>query len=364
MNRFGYNGRTEGENFINDIVTGDVTPNQLSEKLIGARPGEKGISSQLVEGIAGATGNDPTAQQAMRGAIWNRLRGAAEGETARSPEKVASDVYRFIDGPGRDVARRLYSPAEHGVLRNYADVVRQSAQARGAAEEIAKNTRPVPVGVERSPIEELANRVLGSGRQKSDEGLFDAINAYAKSGNRADVRTLAGLLGGMTRKQRADLRSALIRNIGQSPTGEFSLPQFVKDWNGYSDRGRSLLFGSADGPYRKSLDDIATIAARYRDVGRKFGNPSGSGVYGTITAFAGLALTNPLMAIKAAGLGGAGWTVSKILASPVGAAKMSRMMKVADVVSRSTKGQGAVALRTATTDFVNTLDALDREKNR
>src|SRR5262249_9118866 len=100
MNSFGYNGRTEGESFVNDIATGDITPNQLAEKLIGARPGEKGISSQLVEAIGTATGNDPAAQQSMRGAIWNRLRGAAEGETARSPEKIASDIYRFVDGPG------------------------------------------------------------------------------------------------------------------------------------------------------------------------------------------------------------------------------------------------------------------------
>ena len=66
----------------------------------------------------------------------------------------------------------------------YADTLRRGDQARTMLTEVARNTKPQAMEVGIGPMQDLANTVLGRGG-KTDEALFAAINAYAKSGGRA-----------------------------------------------------------------------------------------------------------------------------------------------------------------------------------
>jgi hypothetical protein len=72
------------------------------------------------------------------------------------------------------------------------------------------------------------------------------------------------------------LAGAIIRKLGQSKqTNDFSLDMFATQWNDYTPQAKAVLFGNA-GPHRQALDDIAAISQRYKDIGKRFGNPSGT----------------------------------------------------------------------------------------
>ncbi|MDI2078068.1 hypothetical protein [Bradyrhizobium sp. Mp27] len=194
--RFGFNARDDADRIVNRIVTGEVTPQEASNYIVGAsKVGAKGVSSRLLTRLAEATGNDPEALQAIRGGVWNRLSQATEGTAAKPAAKVADDIGEFLNGSGRDVANRLFTPEQQGVMRAYAETLRRGGQARETLAEAAKNSKPGASSPQVGQMEELANAVLGKGG-KSDEALFNAIDNYAKSGSRADVKTLADIRAG------------------------------------------------------------------------------------------------------------------------------------------------------------------------
>jgi hypothetical protein len=189
--------------------------------------------------------------------------------------KVADDIGQFLNGSGRDVANRLLTPQQRAIAETYADTLRRGTNARETLAEAAANTKPSAAKVNIGPMQELAETVLGKGG-KSDEALFNAIDAYARSGGRADVKTLADLARAIPEKDKGDLAGALIRKLGQSgQTDSFSLETFASQWKDYTPQAKAVLFGNA-GPYRQALDDIAAISQRYKDIGKRFGNPSGT----------------------------------------------------------------------------------------
>lgn len=359
LQNFGYNGNSDAENFINRMATEDVTPQEVVGKLIGDKAGKQGVSSRLHDQVMTATGNDPAAAQSIRGAYWNKLAGTPEGVTARAPEKIASDISEFLGGSGRDMAGRVFSPADQEAARAHADTIRQIRQERGVTEEIAQNTRPTEPGkIAPGPTQQLANRVLGTGQPKSEESLFNTINQYAQTKG-GDIKTLASLVQGLSPEAKGGIGSAMIRNLGLNKAKEFSPAQFVTDWNNISPQAKSLLF---DAKHRQAIDDITTIAERHRDVFRKFGNPSGSATNltftGVVAALTGAA-TNPLLAMKLIFGAGGGYFTSKLLASPAGASSLSKWSKVADAVSRRPTPQGVAAFRLATRNLQNTAQSLE-----
>jgi hypothetical protein len=302
--RFGFNSRDDADRIVNRIVTGEVTPQEASNYIVGAsKVGAKGVSSRLLTRLAEATGNDPEALQAIRGGVWNRLSQATEGTAAKPAAKVADDIGEFLNGSGRDVATRLFTPEQQGVMRAYAETLRRGGQARETLAEAAKNSKPSASSPQVGQLEELANAVLGKGG-KSDEALFNAIDNYAKSGSRADVKTLADIVRNIPEQSRGDLAGAIIRKLGQSKqTNDFSLDTFATQWNDYTPQAKAVLFGNA-GPHRQALDDIAAISQRYKDIGKRFGNPSGSAQNINLLGTAAWVFSSPYTAIPSL-LGGA-----------------------------------------------------------
>ncbi len=331
--RFGFNARDDADRVINRIVTGEVTPQEVANYVIGAtQVGAKGVSSRLLTRIAEATGGDPDAMGAIRAGVWNRLSQSTEGAAPKQPLKVTSDIYEFLNGSGRDVAQRLFSDPQQAIMRAYADTLRQGAAARETVADIAANTRPSPMEVGAGPLQKLADAVLGGGAGRSDEAIYSAINSYAKSGAKGDINLLSKIVQAIPSNERGNLASALIRDMGvSSRTGQFSPDVFVSAWNTYTPQAKAVLFGMS-GAQRRALDDIAIISQRMKEVGSKFGNPSGTAQNVNFLALAGSVVTAPLTTLTTA-LGGA--VTAKILASPVGASSVSKWSRSYELMSQA-----------------------------
>jgi len=333
-NRF-FNEGDDAGRIVNRIVTGEVTPQEVANYIVGAgQVGAKGVSSRLLTQIEQATGNDPEALQAINGGVWNRLTQATEGTNPKAPAAVAKDILEFLNGSGRAVAERRFTPEQRRLMRAYADTLRTGQDARQLIGELADTTRPGTMPVPPGPMKQLADAVIGRG-SKSDEALFSAIDSYAKSGSRGDVATLAKLVRAIPQEDRTDLAGAIIRNIGISPrTGQFSPDVFVSQWNTYTPQAKTILFGNA-GKQRQALDDIAMISQRLKEVGSKFGNPSGTAQ--TINASgllagavkAGAALVHGDIITPIAILGGVlgGAVLAKVLAAPASASRAAQWSK-------------------------------------
>lgn len=344
--RFGFNARDDADRVVNRIVTGEVTPQEVSNYIIGAsKVGSKGVSSRLLTRIQEATGGDPEAMAAIRGGVWNKLSGSTEGVTGKAGLKVADDIGEFLNGSGRDVANRLFSDQQRAIMRTYANALRQGDEARGVVADIAANTRPSAMDVGIGPLQRLANDVLGKGGGRSDEALYSAINAYAKSGSRGDINLLSKVLQVIPEKDRGNLASAMIRDMGVSPrTGQFSPDVFVSSWGSYKPEAKALLFGMS-GPQRTALDDIAKISLRMKEVGSRFGNPSGTAQNVNLLALAGGAMAAPLTTL-AAGIGGA--AAARVLSSPVGASSVSKWARVYERAAMLPSPSNTEALQRAT----------------
>ena len=353
--RFGFNARDDADRLVNRVVTGEVTPQEFSNWLVGStKVGSKGVSSRLLGRVAEATGGDAEAIQAIRGGVWNRLSQSTQGVDAKAGAKVANDVQEFLNGSGRDVANRLFTPEQRGIMNTYANTLRRAEEARAAAGDIAANTKPGSAAPRVGPMQELANAVLGKGG-KTDEALFNAINSYAKGGGRGDVQTLADLVRSIPEKDKGDLAGAVIRGLGQSKqVNGFSLEMFASDWAKYTPQAKSILFGNA-GPHRQALDDIAMISQRYKDIGRRFGNPSGTAQNVAPFATVGSVFAAPLVAIPS--LMGAA-VAAKVLSSPAGASSVAKYGKAAMAAQVSPTPQRIVALQIASRNLANTANGM------
>lgn len=353
--RFGFNARDDADRVVNRIVTGETTPQEAANYIVGAgKVGAKGVSSRLLTRIAEATGNDQEAMQAIRGGIWNRLSQSTGGVEAKAGGKVANDIGEFLNGSGRDVAQRIFSPEQQNIMRTYADTLRRTAAGREHVSEVMTNARPGKMDVGIGPMQELANAVLGKGG-KTDEALFSAIDSYAKSGGRGDVQTLSQIVQSIPLKDRGDLAGSIVRNLGVSPrTHQFSPDVFVSQWQAYTPQAKTILFGNA-GPQRKAIDDIALVSERLKQIGQRFGNPSGTAQNANIFALAGAFIAAPLATLAGA-TGGA--IAAKILASPAGASSAAKWSNAYAALVTAPKAHTMGAFEVASRNLSNTARSL------
>ena len=351
-----FNNADDAGKIINKIVTGEITPQEVANWVIGAsKVGAKGVSSRFLTRLAEATGGDAQAMQAIRGGIWNRLSQATAGADAKGGVKAANEIYEFLNGSGRDIANRLFTAEQRSVMRAYADTVRTTAAQRKALPGIEKATKPAPTEVGIGPMQELANAVLGrSGR--TDEALFAAINAYAKSGGRGDIQTLSRLVKALPQQDRGDLAGAIIRQVGISPrTGQFSPDVFASQWRTYTPQAKAILFGNA-GAHRQALDDIMVISERMKQIGNRFGNRSGTAQGVNFFAMGAGAMAAPLTTLTAA-LGGT--MVARILAAPATASSASKWSRAYFALRMQPTSQRLAAYNTASRNLINTAGIRD-----
>jgi hypothetical protein len=354
---FGFNSKTDADRIINKIATGEVTPQETANWIIGAtKVGASGSSARLMERIARATNNDPEVAQAIRSGIWNRLSQNAEGVERGNPEQVANGIFEFLNGSGQPVSRSLFDTRQRRIMEIYAETIRTASQQRTAIEKGAKavrteTTKVADVRPEIGPMEELANTVLGRGG-KTDEALFSTIEAYSKSGSRGDLKTLGKLLTVIPEEARGDLAAALIGKMGVSPraANQFSGDVWLSNWRTMTPQAKAMIFGMT-GNLRQSLDDIATVSQRFKEM-NKFANPSGTAQNvagaGVITAL----IAEPVTTISSI-VGGN--VAARILAAPATASSMSKWSMAYDLAVRKPSAVTASGLTIASRNLSGTI---------
>mgnify|MGYP001562310447 FL=1 len=353
-----HNDAQEADRLLTRISTGEVTPQETANWIVGAtKVGSQGASARLIDRIATATNNDPAVMQTIRGGIWNRLTQTAEGVDARNATKVANDIHEFLNGSGGAVSRRVFTEQQRRVATIYADAVRSGATAR---EEIATGARAIKTDVTKvadikpniGPLEDLAKTVLGSGGGRTDEAIFNALDGYSRSGARGDLQTLAKIAGLVPQEQKGALAGALIRKMGVSARGanDFSGDVWLTNWKNITPQAKAILFGNA-GKLRSDLDDIATLSSAAKTQ-QKFANPSGTGRQASGAILLTGLIHSPLTTIAAV-VGGR--TMAGILSTPATASSMAKWARAYDLTVRKPGSGIGVALRVASRNLTNTI---------
>ena len=170
----------------------------------------------------------------------------------------------------------------------------------------------------------LLHRLLNAKGEGAIATLLGA--AKEKSGN---VPLLAQLRQSMPRQDFEIIGGTLLHELGQNnATGEFSLAQFVTNWNKLSDRATGVLFSPQ---HRQNIDDIINLGSHIKGALR-LSNTShtatvlmlldvakDAALLGADIASGGLGLPSAIGFGSTAGL----WTLTHWLASPSKAASMA-----------------------------------------
>ncbi|SAL09319.1 hypothetical protein AWB69_00021 [Caballeronia udeis] len=139
-----------------------------------------------------------------------------------------------------------------------------------------------------------ANQFTRAGHARIDDVLDKVAKQdipekiFKSAVNPADMEAGATKIGSIMKSLQPDerdvVKSAFIRRMGTASAGQqgaeggkFSSQTFLTNWGKMSPQAKSVMFASADGNLRKSLDSIAQTADRIKQGSKVLANPSGSG---------------------------------------------------------------------------------------
>ena len=350
--RFGYNETNDVNNVVQKILHQDVKPQEVANWLIGSgKIGKQGITSRLYDGLMKATGNNPELAKSIQGAIW---------DTLSNSKNAAADIREFVHKSGRDLAEKVFPQGSRDLMLRHADTLDQGAAAREVVADVAKNTKPAAMPVDKGPMQQLAARVI-KGNGDKPEALWKTIQSYTKPGG--DVGGLAGLVRQLPADMKGDIAGAVVRGLGQNQSGQFSLDLFARDWGKMTPQSKAVLFGNA-GDHLKALDDLATIGQRLKDVKGKYGNPSGtaqtSAFHHLVAVMAGILGGHFSLGATGTAVGSAigGNIGARILASPAGAASIAKYAKALERQAASPTPASQALVSMTQRNLVNTVKAL------
>lgn len=169
-------------------------------------------------------------------------------------------------------------------------------------------------------IEDVLDKVA---KQDIPEKIFKS--AVNPADMEAGATKIQGIMKSLTDEERNVVKSAFVRRMGTASAGLqgaegglFSSQTFLTNWNRMSPAAKDVMFSSADGNLRKSLDAIAQTADRIKQGSKVLANPSGTG---PVVAATGL-ISSVGTALGTGNLGVAGG----LLTSAAGANLTSRLM--------------------------------------
>lgn len=119
-----------------------ATPTEVANYLYGAsKVGASGLSVRLAQRMQQVLGEDSPEWAALRQGLWSRLSQATEGTTEMGPQKLAGRINEFLNGSGAPLAQTVFSPAERGLMRQFAALQQQLTPKPGTVN--YSNTAPV-----------------------------------------------------------------------------------------------------------------------------------------------------------------------------------------------------------------------------
>lgn len=162
-------------------------------------------------------------------------------------------------------------------------------------------------------IDQVLEPLLGKNAPRSGEQILGTLERMA-SRETGDAQRLGRLMNALPDGEAANIRATVISRLGQpanAEQGAFSFSDFIKRWDGMSNKAKETLF---PGDSRKALDKLATVA-REAKATSAFSNNSNTarsvGVQALFSAIVGGAGGLPTAAAAAGGQ----YALGKLLSS-------------------------------------------------
>lgn len=108
------------------IVSGEATPEETANAVFNAISGNPGNASRVIQAIERIAGPDSDSMAAIRQGVWQKLTQNAEGKDQPGAQKIAQGLSEFLNGKGRSIAERLYSPEQLAQMRRYATALKMT----------------------------------------------------------------------------------------------------------------------------------------------------------------------------------------------------------------------------------------------
>jgi hypothetical protein len=120
----------------------EATPTEIANYLFGASNiGAKGVSVRVADRIKSVLGDQSPEWSAVRQGLWSKLTAPAEGMSEFGSQKMSQRIFQFLNGDGKALAQKLYSPQELDAMRSYALTLKTVTPMPGTVNH--SNTAPV-----------------------------------------------------------------------------------------------------------------------------------------------------------------------------------------------------------------------------
>jgi hypothetical protein len=238
----------------------------------------------LAGGGGGATGATQIGTAFKDGALsWNDMK------------RFRSIVGRIIGKPGLESDGDQLA-ALRGLYAGLSEDMRATAQGAGPAAEKAFDRANSYFAGRQKRISDTLAPIFGKNLDASPEDAYRALLGWSKQQG-GDFAAVARTIRSLPEDDANTVRATVLNSLGkvskgrQDQTGSvFSPSDFVTHWNDLGDRAKSVLF---QGPARKAIDDLVTVAAGMK-ASTKFANTSKTGIAIGASEMASHAVASPL----------------------------------------------------------------------
>jgi len=142
------------------IVEGAATPEETATAVFNAiGSGNPGNAVRMIDAIERIVGSQSPSMAAMRQGVWQRLTQTAGGKDQPGAQKLAQSINEFLNGRGRTISERLYTPVERDLMQRYADVVKRTVIPKYARTN--SDTAPALAGMVRHAASAVSSALIG-----------------------------------------------------------------------------------------------------------------------------------------------------------------------------------------------------------
>lgn len=256
------------------------------------------FKKKLEEGVS-IVGLRDARTRLSQGVYDGKLRSTADQQVYRNVlDRISTDIQDGLQAAGKDRAAGMFRTAD----KYWAERV----------DYIDKVLEPIV------------------GKNRSGEQILQSVESMA-TGKGGGVARLRDIMRSLSDEERGNVQATIIDRIGRATKGAqgaegetFSANTFLTNWNGLSQKGKSVLFGNSE--LRQSLDQLARVAESMKDTGRYTNTSNTGGALGWQALVSTGAYTTGGLPSALLAAGGQ-YITGKMLASPRFAAWLARAPK-------------------------------------
>jgi len=115
------------------IIERDATGNDIANLLMNsAGSGAKGSAVRTANKLKEILGADSEGFNAVRQGVWQRLTSKPEGVEDFGPQALSTNIMKFINGDGKELANKIFTAEEIGKIRRFANVLKDTVPPKGS----------------------------------------------------------------------------------------------------------------------------------------------------------------------------------------------------------------------------------------